>query len=85
MDRKRRPNWTEEDKLVLLQEYKKRKAILQSKFDPNITQNENNCLWQCGNELLVLLSIHRCAQSSNQVCSIEQGSGHTGIFDMARL
>ncbi|XP_015193823.1 nuclear apoptosis-inducing factor 1-like [Lepisosteus oculatus] len=36
-ERKRNPNWTEEEKAILLKEYSRRKEILTSKFNPAVT------------------------------------------------
>lgn len=44
--KKRRPNWTEEEKCVLLEHYKKRQHILQARFDPNVTQNKKQKAWE---------------------------------------
>ena len=42
----RKPNWSEEEKIVLLQEYSKRKHILKSKFDPHITAHKKLRMWE---------------------------------------
>ena len=36
----RKPNWSEQEKIVILQEYSKRKHTLKSKFVPQITANK---------------------------------------------
>ncbi|KAG5275871.1 hypothetical protein AALO_G00125460 [Alosa alosa] len=42
----RKPNWTEDEKVILLEEYRKRKTILKSKFDPTITANKKQRNWK---------------------------------------
>jgi len=39
---KRKPNWTEREKVVLLEECEKRKAILKAKFSSSITSADKN-------------------------------------------
>ena len=43
---KRNPNWTDREKVVLLEECEKRKAILKATFSSSITSAENNRAWQ---------------------------------------
>jgi len=43
---KRKPNWTDREKVVLLEECEKRKAILKAKFSSSITSADNNRAWQ---------------------------------------
>lgn len=42
----RKPNWSEEEKIILLEEYNKRKQILKSKFDPQITAHKKQRMWE---------------------------------------
>lgn len=42
----RKPNWSEEEKIILLEEYNKRKHILKSKFDPQIKANRKQQMRQ---------------------------------------
>ena len=46
--RTRKPNWSEEEKMILLEEYNKRMytCILKSKFDPQITANRKQRMWE---------------------------------------
>jgi hypothetical protein len=39
---KRKPNWTDREKVVLLEEYEKRKVILKAKFSSSITSGDRN-------------------------------------------
>jgi hypothetical protein len=39
---KRKPNWTDREKVVLLEEYEKRKVILKAKFSSSITSGGRN-------------------------------------------
>ena len=43
---KRKPNWTDREKGVLLEKYKKRKVILKTKFSCSITSGDKNRVWQ---------------------------------------
>ena len=43
---KRKPNWTDREKIVLLEEYEKRKVILKAKFSSSITYGDKNRAWQ---------------------------------------
>ena len=43
---KRKPNWTDRKKVVLLEEYEKRKVILKAKFSSSITSGDKNRAWQ---------------------------------------
>ena len=43
---KRKPNWTEREQFVLLEEYEKRKVILKAKFSSSITSGDKNRAWQ---------------------------------------
>ena len=43
---KRKPNWTDREKGVLLEKYKKRKVILKTKFSCSITSGDKNRAWQ---------------------------------------
>ena len=43
---KRKPNWTDREKGVLLEKYKKRKVILKAKFSCSITSGDKNRAWQ---------------------------------------
>ncbi|XP_048011120.1 myb/SANT-like DNA-binding domain-containing protein 4 [Megalobrama amblycephala] len=45
-NKKRKPNWTEEEKCILLDEYGKRKAILKSKLNPNVTATKKYKQWE---------------------------------------
>ncbi|XP_067271404.1 myb/SANT-like DNA-binding domain-containing protein 4 isoform X2 [Pseudorasbora parva] len=45
-NKKRKPNWTEEEKCILLDEYGKRRAILKSKLNPQITAAKKNKQWE---------------------------------------
>jgi hypothetical protein len=42
---KRKPNWTDREKVVLLEEYEKRKVILKAKFSSSITSGGKNRAW----------------------------------------
>ncbi len=44
--RKRKPNWTKEENMVLLEEYGKPKNIFQSKFNPAVTNTLKHNMWQ---------------------------------------
>jgi hypothetical protein len=39
-------NWTDREKVVLLEEYEKRKAILKATFSSSITSAKKNRAWQ---------------------------------------
>ena len=41
-----KPNWTDREKVVLLEEYEKRKVILKAKFSSTITSGGKNRAWQ---------------------------------------
>jgi hypothetical protein len=41
-----KPNWTDREKVVLLEEYEKRKVILKAKFSSSITSGDKNRAWQ---------------------------------------
>jgi hypothetical protein len=41
-----KPNWTDREKVVLLEEYEKRKVILKAKFTSSITYGGKNRAWQ---------------------------------------
>ena len=43
---KRKPNWTDREKVVLLEEYEKKKVILKAKFSSTITSGDKNRTWQ---------------------------------------
>jgi hypothetical protein len=43
---KRKPNWTDREKVVLLEEYAKRKVILKAKFSSSITSGGKTRPWQ---------------------------------------
>ena len=43
---KRKPNWTDREKVVLLEEYENRKVILKAKFSSSITSADKNRAWQ---------------------------------------
>ena len=43
---KRKSNWTDREKVVLLEEYEKRTAILKAKFSSSITSGCKNREWQ---------------------------------------
>ncbi|KAJ8285184.1 hypothetical protein GJAV_G00023240 [Gymnothorax javanicus] len=43
--RSRKPNWTKEETMILLEEYNKRKHILRSKFNPAITSIKKQQMW----------------------------------------
>ena len=40
---KRKPNWADRERVILLAEYEKRKVILKGKFSSSITSGDNNC------------------------------------------
>lgn len=42
----RKPNWSEEGKVVLLEEFNKRKNIIKSKFNPHITAAKKQQQWE---------------------------------------
>ena len=42
----RKPNWSEEEKVVLLEEFNKRKNIIKSKFNPQITAAKKQQQWE---------------------------------------
>jgi hypothetical protein len=39
---KQKPNWTDRENAVLLEEYEKRKVILKAKFSSSITSGDKN-------------------------------------------
>jgi hypothetical protein len=43
---KRKPNWTDKEKVVLLEEYEKRKVILKAMLSSSITSGDKNRAWQ---------------------------------------
>jgi hypothetical protein len=43
---KRKPNWTDRETVVLLEEYEKRKVILKAKFYSSITSGDKHRAWQ---------------------------------------
>jgi SepF-like predicted cell division protein (DUF552 family) len=43
---KRKPNWTDREKVVLLEEYEKKKVILKAKLSSTITSGDKNRAWQ---------------------------------------
>jgi hypothetical protein len=43
---KRKPNWTDREKVVLLEEYEKKQVILKEKFSSSITSGGKNRAWQ---------------------------------------
>jgi hypothetical protein len=43
---KRKPNWTDREKVALLEEYEKRKVILKAKFSSSITSGGKNRAWK---------------------------------------
>jgi hypothetical protein len=43
---KRKPNWTDRENVLLLEEYEKRKVILKTKFSSSITSGDKNRAWQ---------------------------------------
>jgi hypothetical protein len=43
---KRKPHWTDREKVVLLEDYEKRKVILKAKFSSSITSGDKNRAWQ---------------------------------------
>jgi hypothetical protein len=43
---KRKPKWTDREKVVLLEEYEKRKVILKAKFSSSITSGGKYRPWQ---------------------------------------
>ena len=43
---KRKPNWTDRENVLLLEEYEKRKVILKAKFSSSITSGGKNRAWQ---------------------------------------
>lgn len=45
-NKKRKPNWTEDEKCILLDEYGKRKAILRNKLNPVITAAKKHKQWE---------------------------------------
>lgn len=42
----RKPNWSEEERVILLEEYRKRKNIIKSRFDPLITASKKQRMWE---------------------------------------
>jgi hypothetical protein len=42
---KRKPNWTDREQFVLLEEYEKRMAVLKAKFSSSITSADKNRAW----------------------------------------
>jgi hypothetical protein len=45
-NKKRKPNWTEDEKAILLEEYGKRKNTLKSRYNPSITHLHKTKAWQ---------------------------------------
>lgn len=45
-NKKRKPNWTEEEKCILLEEYGKWKTILKSTFNPIVTADKKHKQWE---------------------------------------
>lgn len=45
-NKKRKPNWTEDEKAILLEEFTKRKNILQSRYNPSVTHSHKSKAWQ---------------------------------------
>jgi hypothetical protein len=43
---KRKPNWADRERVLLLEEHEKRKVILKGKFSSSITSGDNNRAWQ---------------------------------------
>ena len=43
---KRKPNWTDREKVVLLEEYAKRTVTLKAKFSSSVTSGGKNRAWQ---------------------------------------
>ena len=46
MASKRKPNWTEKEKLMLLEEYEKRKDIIRSKFSSKVSSAAKASAWE---------------------------------------
>jgi len=42
---KRKPNWTDREKMILMEEYEKRKDVLRAKFSSTITSSTKNTAW----------------------------------------
>ena len=82
MGRKRRPNWTEEDKMVLLNEYKKRKAILHPSSTCTTSTQTAVRVWNpssvsCGSvEMNDSMNVSLSSLVPPQVCTIKQSSLH---------
>ncbi|XP_058625582.1 myb/SANT-like DNA-binding domain-containing protein 4 [Onychostoma macrolepis] len=45
-NKKRKPNWTEDEKAILLEEYGKRKNTLRSRYNPSVTHLHKTKAWQ---------------------------------------
>lgn len=45
-NKKRKPNWTEDEKTILLEEYGKRKNIIKSRYNPSVTHVHKTKAWQ---------------------------------------
>lgn len=45
-NKKHKPNWTEDEKAILLEEYAKRKNTLQSRYNPSVTHLHKTKAWQ---------------------------------------
>ena len=43
---KRKPNWADRERVLLLEEHEKRKVILKAKFSSSITSGGKNRAWQ---------------------------------------
>jgi hypothetical protein len=43
---KRKPNWADRERVLLLEEHEKRKVILKAKFSSSITAGFKNRAWQ---------------------------------------
>ena len=43
---KRKPNWTNREQVILLEECEKRRVILKAKFSSSITSGNKNMAWQ---------------------------------------
>jgi hypothetical protein len=42
---KRKPNWIDREKMILMEEYEKRKDVLRAKFSSTITSSTKNTAW----------------------------------------
>ena len=42
---KRKPNWTDREKMILMEEYEKGKDVLRAKFSSTITSSTKNTAW----------------------------------------